>query len=65
MLSEAHAGADAALCGDASGKGAAGPPARFGTGGRRRLDPHPDPGSALNALAAIASLKRRRGYADR
>ena len=38
---------------------------RIGTEGRRRLDPHPDPGSALNALAAIASLKRRRGYADR
>jgi predicted DNA-binding WGR domain protein len=38
---------------------------RIGTEGRRRLDPHPDPGSAINALAAIARTKRRRGYADR
>jgi len=38
---------------------------RIGTEGRRRLDPHPDTGSALNALAAIARTKRRRGYADR
>jgi predicted DNA-binding WGR domain protein len=41
---------------------------RIGTEGRRRLDPHSDPGSALNALAAIASLKRRRrlrGQVDR
>jgi predicted DNA-binding WGR domain protein len=27
---------------------------RLGTEGRRRLDPHPDPGAALNALARIA-----------
>ena len=38
---------------------------RIGTEGRRRLDPHPDPGSALNALARIARAKRRRGYAER
>lgn len=31
----------------------------------RRLDPHPDPGAALNALAAILRAKRRRGYQDR
>jgi predicted DNA-binding WGR domain protein len=35
---------------------------RIGTEGRRRMDPHPDPGAALNALAAIARAKRRRGY---
>jgi predicted DNA-binding WGR domain protein len=38
---------------------------RIGTEGRRRLDPHPDAGAALNALAQIASTKRRRGYQDR
>ena len=38
---------------------------RIGTEGRRRLDAHPDPGAALNALAAITRLKRRRGYTDR
>jgi len=38
---------------------------RLGTEGRRRLDPHPDPGVALNALARIAQAKRRRGYQDR
>jgi predicted DNA-binding WGR domain protein len=38
---------------------------RIGTEGRRRLDPHPESGSAINALAAIARTKRRRGYADR
>ena len=36
-----------------------------GTEGRRRLDPHPDPGAALNALAQLARQKRRRGYQDR
>ena len=35
---------------------------RIGAAGRRRLDPHPDPGAALNALA---HQKRRRGYQDR
>lgn len=38
---------------------------RLGTEGRRRLDPHPDPGAALNALASLARQKRRRGYQDR
>jgi predicted DNA-binding WGR domain protein len=37
---------------------------RIGTGGRRRLDPHPDPGAAINALARLAGRKRRRGYQD-
>jgi predicted DNA-binding WGR domain protein len=38
---------------------------RIGAEGRRRLDPHPDPGAAINALARIAHAKRRRGYLDR
>jgi predicted DNA-binding WGR domain protein len=38
---------------------------RIGTEGRRRLDPHPDAGAALNALARLADRKRSRGYADR
>jgi predicted DNA-binding WGR domain protein len=38
---------------------------RLGTQGRRRLDPHPDPGAAINALAALLHVKRRRGYQDR
>ena len=38
---------------------------RIGTEGRRRLDPHPDPGAATNALARIARAKRCRGYQDR
>ena len=38
---------------------------RIGTEGHRRLDPHPDPGAALNALAQLAEQKRRRGYQDR
>ncbi len=38
---------------------------RIGTRGRRRLDPYPDPGAAINALAAIVHVKRRRGYQDR
>src|SRR5271167_3056028 len=37
---------------------------RIGTKGRRRLDPHPDPGAAINALAALLRAKRRRGYQD-
>jgi predicted DNA-binding WGR domain protein len=37
---------------------------RLGTQGRRRLDPHPDPGAAINALAALLRAKRRRGYQD-
>ena len=38
---------------------------RIGTEGWRRLDPHPDPGAAINALARLARRKRRRGYQDR
>jgi predicted DNA-binding WGR domain protein len=38
---------------------------RIGTEGHRRLDPHPDPGAAINALARLAGQKRRRGYRDR
>ena len=38
---------------------------RIGTEGRRRLDPHPDPGAAINPLARLAGRKRRRGYRDR
>jgi predicted DNA-binding WGR domain protein len=37
---------------------------RIGTEGRR-LDPHSDPGAAINALARLAGRKRRRGYQDR
>ena len=37
---------------------------RIGTEGRVRLDPHPDPGAAINALAQLARAKRRRGYRD-
>ncbi len=38
---------------------------RIGTEGLRRFDPHPDTGSAINALAARLLIKRRRGYQDR
>lgn len=38
---------------------------RIGTEGRRRLDPYPDTGAAMNARAALARAKRRRGYVDR
>jgi predicted DNA-binding WGR domain protein len=38
---------------------------RIGTEGRRRLDAYPDPGAAGNALAQLATTKRRRGYQDR
>jgi predicted DNA-binding WGR domain protein len=38
---------------------------RIGTPGRIRLDPHPDAGAAINALARLARRKRRRGYRDR
>lgn len=38
---------------------------RIGTPGRIRLDPHPDAGAAVNALARLARRKRRRGYRDR
>ena len=33
---------------------------RVGTEGRRRLDPYPDPGAAINALAVLLRAKRRR-----
>src|SRR5271166_6939955 len=35
---------------------------RIGAPGRIRLDPHPDAGAAVNALAQLARAKRRRGY---
>jgi predicted DNA-binding WGR domain protein len=38
---------------------------RIGTVGRWKLEPHHDPGAAINALAMIARSKRRRGYCDR
>ena len=38
---------------------------RIGTEGRQRLDPHPDLGAAVNALATLDRKKRRRGYQDR
>ena len=38
---------------------------RIGMPGRVRLDPHPDPGAALNALARLLRAKRRRGYQER
>ena len=38
---------------------------RIGTEGRRRLEPHPDPGAAFNILARLAAQKRVRGYRDR
>lgn len=34
---------------------------RIGTEGCRRLEPHPDPGAACNALAQMLRAKRRRG----
>jgi predicted DNA-binding WGR domain protein len=37
---------------------------RIGSGGRLRLDPYPDAGAAVNALARLARAKRRRGYRD-
>jgi len=37
---------------------------RIGTAARLRLDPHPDPGAAINALARLVRAKRRRGYRD-
>jgi predicted DNA-binding WGR domain protein len=38
---------------------------RIGTEGRRRLDPYPDPGAALNALARLMRAKSLRGYQPR
>ncbi|MGH7121377.1 MAG: WGR domain-containing protein [Acetobacteraceae bacterium] len=37
---------------------------RIGTPGRIRLDPQPDAGAAINALARLARTKCRRGYRD-
>jgi len=37
---------------------------RIGTAARLRLDPYPDPGAAINALARLARAKRSRGYRD-
>ena len=37
---------------------------RIGAQGRVRLDPHPDAGAAINALARLVRAKRRRGYRD-
>ena len=37
---------------------------RIGTQGRVRLDPPPEAGAAINALAQLARAKRRRGYRD-
>jgi hypothetical protein len=34
------------------------PPLRPKPEGRRRLDPHPDPGAAINALARLGRQKR-------
>jgi predicted DNA-binding WGR domain protein len=38
---------------------------RIGSAARLHLDPHPDPGAAINALARLVRAKRRRGYRDR
>lgn len=35
---------------------------RVGSSGQVRIDHHPDEGRALDALADLASVKRRRGY---
>jgi hypothetical protein len=41
------------------------PASALGFAARLRLDPHPDPGAAINALARLVRAKRRRGYRDR
>ncbi len=38
---------------------------RTGTEGRRRMNPHPDQGAALNALGQIVRANHRRGYLPR
>jgi predicted DNA-binding WGR domain protein len=38
---------------------------RIGTEGRRRLDPYPDAGAALNALVTIERTTRKRCYINR
>lgn len=35
---------------------------RIGSGGRIRIDHHPDEGRAVTALMALAAKKQRRGY---
>ncbi len=37
---------------------------RSGTAGACRLDPYPDPGAALNAMARLLQQKRRCGYTE-
>jgi predicted DNA-binding WGR domain protein len=37
---------------------------RIGSSSRMRLDPYPDVGAALDALSALARVKRQRGYQD-
>lgn len=37
---------------------------RLGSSSRLRLDPYPDIGTAIDALAKLAKAKRRRGYQD-
>jgi predicted DNA-binding WGR domain protein len=36
----------------------------IGGASRQRLDPFPDLGAALNAIADLSQAKRRRGYAE-
>lgn len=38
---------------------------RIGTQGKIRLDPYPDEGAAVNALAKLERAKRKHGYAPR
>lgn len=38
---------------------------RIGTGGRLRIDSHPDANSAATAIVHLVRRKRRRGYHDR
>ena len=35
---------------------------RIGQAGQVRVDPHPDEGCAVDALAGLAQAKRKRGY---
>lgn len=37
---------------------------RIGSPGRMRIEPHPDEGRAVDALAALIAMKRKRGYAS-
>jgi predicted DNA-binding WGR domain protein len=38
---------------------------RIGTQGTQRLNRYPDPGAAINALAALVRHRTRRGYEER